>query len=55
MVAGGARGTVLFGTILALLWIPQEAELYNGWDILFARFLLLRTKYSVQLERPKHR
>ena len=28
-------GTVLFGTILALLWILQEAELYNGWDILF--------------------
>ena len=28
-------GTALFGTILALLWILQEAELYNGWDILF--------------------
>jgi len=28
-------GTVLFGGILALLWILQTAEMYDGWDILF--------------------
>ncbi len=28
-------GGVLFGGILALLWILQTAEIYDGWDILF--------------------
>ena len=28
-------GSALFGSILALLFILQEAQLYNGWDILF--------------------
>ena len=28
-------GAVLFGAILSLLWILQEAEIYDGWDILF--------------------
>ena len=28
-------GSALFGSILALLFILQQAELYNGWDILF--------------------
>ncbi len=28
-------GAVLFGGILALLWILQTAEIYDGWDILF--------------------
>lgn len=28
-------GAVLFGGILALLWILQTAEVYDGWDILF--------------------
>ena len=28
-------GSALFGTILALLWILQGADIYNGWDILF--------------------
>ena len=28
-------GSALFGSILAILFILQEAQLYNGWDILF--------------------
>ena len=28
-------GSVLFGSILAILFILQEAQLYAGWDILF--------------------
>jgi len=28
-------GTALFGSILAILFILQQAEFYNGWDILF--------------------
>ena len=28
-------GSVLFGSILAILFILQQAEFYNGWDILF--------------------
>tara|TARA_B100000700_G_scaffold65285_1_gene72120 strand:- start:45677 stop:55171 length:9495 start_codon:yes stop_codon:yes gene_type:complete len=28
-------GVVLFGGILGILWILQQAELYDGWDILF--------------------
>ena len=28
-------GGVLFGGILAILWILQSAEIYDGWDILF--------------------
>ena len=28
-------GSALFGTILAILYILQAADLYNGWDILF--------------------
>ena len=28
-------GSVLFGSILSILFILQEAQLYSGWDILF--------------------
>ena len=28
-------GSALFGSILAILYILQAAEIYNGWDILF--------------------
>jgi len=28
-------GIALFGGILLILWILQEAEIYDGWDILF--------------------
>ena len=28
-------GSALFGSILAVLYVLQAAELYNGWDILF--------------------
>jgi len=30
-----ASGTMLIGGILAILYVLQELEIYNGWDILF--------------------
>ena len=40
-------GGVLFGSILSILFILQEAQLYSGWDILFTGdSTSLRTKFS---------
>ena len=42
-------GSVLFGSILSILFLLQEAQLYSGWDILFTEDSTSpKIKYSQQ-------
>jgi len=46
---------VLMGSILAVLYVLQQANIYDGWDVLFTGGSISpRIKYSELLERLRH-